>query len=107
MPASPKPTEADQQAVRIDVARDDIAFWGKVSADSAPDAAVNKTRRRLIETVERQLADQRALAQMAEEQITAAQARFVKLTHGERAVGDNDPSAREAAAALIARAARA
>jgi hypothetical protein len=67
----PKPTEADEEAVRIDVARDDIAFWGKVRADSAP---VNKTRRRLIETVERQLADQRALAQMAEEQITAAQA---------------------------------
>jgi hypothetical protein len=103
----PKPTEADEQAAVIDVARDAIAIWGKVRADSVPDAAINKTRRRLIETAEKQLADQRALAQMAEQQITAAQARFVKLTHGERAVGENDPSAREAAPVLIARVARA
>jgi hypothetical protein len=100
----PKPTEANEQAARIDVARDDVAFWGKVRDGEGADAAINKTRGRLIEAAQKQLADSVALKEMAERQIAAAQARFVKLTRGERAAGNNDPSAREAAA-LFARAA--
>jgi hypothetical protein len=48
--------------------------------------------------------EDRAVMESAEPQIAAAQPRFVKLTRGERAIGDDDPSAREEAAAHIARA---
>jgi hypothetical protein len=101
----PKPTEADEQAVRIETARDDIAFWEGVRDSSSAESAINKTRRRLIETVEKQLAEESAMAKTAEQQIAAAQARFLKLSRGERVVGDDDPLAREMAAALIASAA--
>jgi hypothetical protein len=97
----PKPTEADEQAVRIEKARDDVAFWEKVRDSEAPEAKINKTRRRLIEAAEKQLAESRALREAAERQIKAAQARFMKLTRGERAAGDDEPSARDLAAAHI------
>jgi hypothetical protein len=90
----PKPTEADEQVARIEGARDDVAFWEKVRDQSSPEAKINKVRRQLIETAEKQLAEQRALAEMADRQIKEAQARFLKLTHGERAPLDDDPSAR-------------
>jgi hypothetical protein len=97
----PKPTDTDEQAARIETARDDVAFWEKVRDGSSAEAKINKTRRRLIETVEKQLAEERALAEAAERQIASAQARFLKLTRGERAVGDDEPSARDLAAARI------
>jgi hypothetical protein len=97
----PKPTEADEQAARIETARDDVAFWEKVRDGEAPEAKINKARRRVIEAAEKQLAESLALGEAAERQITAAQARFLKLTRGKRAVGDDEPSARDLAAAHI------
>jgi hypothetical protein len=96
----PKPTADEEQAVRIATARDDVAFWEMVRDDSSAGSAINQDRRRLIEGVEKQLADAGALGEMAERQIAAAQARFMKLTRGERVAGDDEPPAREAALAL-------
>jgi hypothetical protein len=101
----PKPTAADEQAVRIETARDDEAFWERVRAANSAEAEINKARCRLIKAAEKQIANDRALAETAERQIAAAQARFVKLTRGERVAGDDEPPARQQAAALIARAA--
>jgi hypothetical protein len=78
-----------------------VAFWEKIRDGEAPEAKINKARRRLIEATEKQLAESRALGEAAERQIAAAQARFLKLTRGERAVSDDEPSARELAAAHI------
>jgi hypothetical protein len=97
-----KPTEADEQAGRIETARDDVRFWEKVRDDSSAEAEINQTRRRMIETVEEQLAEQGVLKAMAEQQITAAQMRFVSLTRGERVAGDDDAPARMAALAILA-----
>jgi hypothetical protein len=97
----PKPTEADEQDTRIETARDDGAFWEKVRDDGSEQSKINKTRRELIAKVEADIANSRALAETAERQIASAQARFLKLTRGERAVGDDGPSARSLAAAHI------
>jgi hypothetical protein len=97
----PKPTEADEQAARIETARDVVAFWEKVRDGSSEQSEINKTRRKLIAKVEADIADSRALAETAERQIASAQARLMKLTRGERAVGDDEPSAPELAAAHI------
>jgi hypothetical protein len=56
----------------------------------------------MIETVEKQLAEQGVLKAMAEQQITAAQMRFVSLTRGERVAGDDDAPARMVALAILA-----
>jgi hypothetical protein len=101
----PKPTAADEQAARIETARDDVRFWELVRDGSSTEADINKARRRLIAAAEKQIAKDRALAEMAERQIAEAQRRFMKLTRGERAAGDDDPPARQQAATLIARAA--
>jgi hypothetical protein len=97
----PKPTEADEQAARIETARDDVEFWEKVRDGSSAEAKINKTRRQLIEAAEKHIAADLALADKADRQMREAQARFLKLTRGERAPGDDDPSARGLAAAHI------
>jgi hypothetical protein len=98
----PKPTEADEQAVRIETARDDVRFWEQVRDDFSPGSKFNEPKRRLIETVEKQLADQRPSKEAAERLVASAQARFLKLTRGERVAGDDGPPAREEAAAAMA-----
>jgi hypothetical protein len=62
----PKPTVADEQAAR--------------SADQAT--------RRALAAVERQLAESRAVKAAAEQQIAAAQARFVRLNRDRRAASE-------------------
>jgi hypothetical protein len=97
-----QPTEADEQAVRIETARDDVRFWEKVRDDFSPGSTFNEPRRRLIEHAEKQLADQRPAREAAERRVTEAQMRFVSLTRGERVAGDDDALAREAALAVLA-----
>ena len=101
----PKPTAADEQAARVETARDDVRFCELVRDGSSTEADMNKARRRLIAAAEKQIAKDRALAEMAERQIAEAQRRFMKLTRGERAAGNDDPPARQQAATLTARAA--
>jgi hypothetical protein len=98
----PKPTEADEQAVRIETARDDVRFWEEVRDDFSPGSKFNEPKRQLIETAEKQLADQRPSKEAAERLVASAQARFVKLTRGERVDGDDNPPARKEAAASLA-----
>ncbi len=97
----PKPTEADEQAARIETARDDLAFWEKVRDDFSEQGKITKLNRQMIAKVEAQIVDDLAFADKANRQMREAQARFLKLTRGERVQGDSEPSARELAAAHI------
>jgi head-tail adaptor len=94
------PTEAEEQDVRIEMARADVAFWERFRDESSADSMSNQTRRRMIAMLERQLPD--GLKAIAERHIADAQQRFLALTRGERVDGDGDAQDRKAALALRA-----
>jgi hypothetical protein len=80
-----KPTEADEQAhkraIEIEQARDDLAYWER-ERDSPYSLEITKALRKMIDQCEADLADRRAMGDVAEHNIQVMQARLLKLVSG-------------------------
>jgi hypothetical protein len=88
----PAPTEADERRVQVEAARAVVDFWEQVRDELGPNSKLNQDRRKVIGTLEKQLAEACVMREAASRQLATAQAHVVELTRGKRAARVDDPA---------------